>query len=633
MQIKRISYENLNGLTNKFEFDDKLNVFVGSNGSGKTTSLDCLAILLFGESFSYGKTLEKHINVENMSDVCTLNMDIETDSSIIDENNILNKINVLMSMKMFIDNKGKFTRQWFINNNKTTKDKYEEKLCSLFKIPNHLLKIEKMNVLRCLIDPNEINNSDNQGIYNLVKALTNVMSLEYFVNNNDDYAILRQSLAINDYDYKTTSIKIKNDIKNYENHISFIDEKIDDSEKEVNKLKENLDFEKYNNMVDEYNITKAEIEKCNIEKALLMDDYQKSKIDDESSRLNKINSTQKYYYDLMTQKSKIKNECDLKQREIENFKHNILIIVEDINNINYNINILNEETFEEMICQSCGKIANAKDKETFEKQKEEKLAKYKEKIKELEKQKEILEANENDSVKYLIEVLEKRFEELEEKVNHAFKEYDNALNIEVVTSQKTLDIAKQINDKENQISELKPKFDNFKLELENFNSIYNRLNYIINNTIEPSKNDRAKILNTKANDELKLNILNEMNIEYIKLVEQAISDTFGDVKFNMIKEGKTNGKEKMSCYAIQDDKPIYNYNTASEVAIGCKIIQLIKNKLGIKGLPILFDIVDNIGEKSLNNIMQYCDNQLFCTKALFEENIKVKLINNIKEIK
>lgn len=634
MRVKNISYENLNGLTNGFEFSDKLNIFVGSNGKGKTTSLDCLAILLFGESFSYNKSLEKHIDVKNKDKVCTLNMIVETDAKIIDENNVSKNIDVEFAIKMFIDNKGKFTRQWFINGGKITKDKYEEKICSLFKIPNELLKIEKINLLRCLIDPTEINNSDNQSIYNLVRALTNVMSLEYFVNNNDDYAILRQSLAINDYDFKLTSSKIKNDIKSYENHLGYIDEKINESEKEINILKEKLDFEKYNANVDEYNNIKKEIDKESVEVAILKDELSASKVNDESNRLNKINQTQKQYYDLLDQKNTAHNECKFKAKEIDNLNHNIFQIEQDINNINNNINNILGERFEEIICQSCGKVANAKDKESFEKQKEEKIAKYKEQIVELEKQKELIKANINDSTKFLVEILEKKFEELEEKVQSSFEEYNNALNIVVVLSDKTKDISKRIEEKELQIYELKTKLNSeLKTELENFNSVYNKYNYIINNTIEPAKKDKERILNVKANDELKLNVLNEMNIEYIKLVEQAITDTFGDVKFNMIKEGKTSGKEKMSCYAIQDEKPIYNYNTASEIALGCKIIQLIKNKLGVKGLPILFDIVDNIGEKSLNDIIKYCDSQLFCTKALFEENKELKLISDIKEIK
>ena len=82
MRVKNISYENLNGLTNCFEFSEKLNVFLGSNGVGKTTSLDCLSILLCGESFSYGKTLEKHIDVKNRENVCTLNMIVETDEKL-----------------------------------------------------------------------------------------------------------------------------------------------------------------------------------------------------------------------------------------------------------------------------------------------------------------------------------------------------------------------------------------------------------------------------------------------------------------------------------------------------------------------------------------------------------------------
>ncbi len=633
MRVKNISYENLNGLTNGFKFSDKLNVFLGSNGVGKTTSLDCLGILLFGESFSYNKSLEKHIDVHNKDNACALFMTIETDSKIIDENNETKNVDVEFAIKMFIDNKGKFTRQWFINGTKTTRDKYEEKLCNLFKIPQELLNIDKINLLRCLIDPNEINNSDNQAIYNLVRALTNVMSLEYFVNNKEDYAMLRQTLAINDYDFKTAQNKIKTDIKSCENRLDYIETTLNNSQKEIENYNSKLNYEEYNENVDNYQYIKKKIEDKRQILVELNEKFNNSKLNDEKNKFNKINESQKKLYDKTNEFNYMSNQCKLKEKEIENFNITIGNTQFNIEAINFDINNIMKEKFEEIICQECGKVANSKDKALFENKKEERIAKLKEKGLELEKQKKILIENQNDAIKYLSDVLEPKFDQVQIEHKEALNEYDSAKRIDVEISEETKNINQQTIIEEINIGTLKKELEELKPELEAFNNIYSKITYINNTNIEPAKKDKEKVLNEKAQLELKLNLLNELNIEYIKLVEQAISDTFGDIKFNMIKEGKTNGKEKMSCYAIQDDKPIYNYNTASEVALGCKIIQLIKNKVGIKGLPILFDIVDNIGEKSLNNIMQYCDNQLFCTKALFEDNKELKLVNDIKEIK
>lgn len=633
MRVKNISYENLNGLTNSFKFSDKLNVFLGSNGVGKTTSLDCLGILLFGESFSYNKSLEKHIDVHNKDNVCALFMTIETDSKIIDENNETKNIDVEFAIKMFIDNKGKFTRQWFINGIKTTRDKYEEKLCNLFNIPQELLNIDKINLLRCLIDPNEINNSDNQAIYNLVRALTNVMSLEYFVNNKEDYAMLRQTLAINDYDFKNAQNKIKTDIKSCENRLDYIETTLNNSQKEIENYNSKLNYEEYNENVDKYQNIKNKIEDKKKILVELNEKFNNSKLNDEKNKFNKITESQKKLCDKTNEFNYMSNQCNLKQKEIENFNTKIGDTQFNIDANNFDINNIMKEKFEEIICQECGKVANSKDKALFEKKKEERIAKLKEKGLELEKQKKILIENQNDAIKYFSDVLEPLLNKVKIEHEEAASEYYSANHIDVEISAETKNINKQINIEEINIDTLKNELEELKPELESFNNIYSKITYINNTNIEPAKKDKEKVLNEKAQLELKLNLLNELNIEYIKLVEQAISDTFGDIKFNMIKEGKTNGKEKMSCYAIQDDKPIYNYNTASEVALGCKIIQLIKNKVGIKGLPILFDIVDNIGEKSLNNIMQYCDNQLFCTKALFEDNKELKLVNDIKEIK
>lgn len=632
MLIKKIKYDGLNGLSNSFTFNEKVNIFAGSNGSGKTTSLDCLAILLFGESFSYGKTLEKHIDVKNKDKAIQLEMIVETDSKIIDENGETKNVEIKFSTIIALDKKGKFSKTLYVNDVKTTREKYEEKLCNIFKIPAELLKIEKMNILRCLIDPSEIEKSDNQGIYNLVKELTNVMSLEYFINNNEEYALIRQVLAISGYDFKETQNKLKNDLKTLETKLNYIEETISKNEKEYNLEKESLDYETYNKNVDVYDGLIKKIRDLRESELKLNEKYKSSMNEDGKTQQLHVQELHKSYLEELQKNNSLEKEKNAKINEIEKFKIKINNIEWQINSLNLDIQELKNLKFEEIICQECGKVANSKDKKKFEEFNNDKLVKLKREISEAEKQLEINKVNFEESKKYLEEVIYPKLKNQEIITQEKLKKYMSGTNIVVEDSETTKALNEEIglcleeqNEIEKQLSELRP-------QLQSFNNKLNNINNINNNIIVPNKNERENLLSQKADLELKLTILNDMNIEYIKLVEKAISETFGDIQFNMIKESK-NGKEKINCYAIQNEKPIYNYNTASEIAIGCKIIQAIKNKLGIKNLPILFDIVDNIGEKSLNDILKYCDGQLFCTKALFEENIKVKLINNIKENK
>ena len=158
-------------------------------------------------------------------------------------------------------------------------------------------------------------------------------------------------------------------------------------------------------------------------------------------------------------------------------------------------------------------------------------------------------------------------------------------------------------------------------KIENIKSNINTLNTNINN-----------YKSEKATYEQKSIVLKQFNIDYAKLIEERISNVFGDIKINMVKEGK-NSKEKINCFAIHDDKPIFNYNTAPQKALGSKIISKIKQHLGIKNLPIMFDIVDNIGKKALDEIIKYSNGQVFCTLVEFEDGKELKLINDIKENK
>lgn len=628
MMIKKISYTNLNGLTNEFTFKEGLNAFVGSNGSGKTTSLDCLAILLFGESFSYNKTLERHINIKDKTQKIECKMSILTDDKIINEEGKNTEIYVNFGVKISIDDTNKLSTSWYVNNVKLTKKKYEEKLCEVFKIPYNVLDVEKVNVLRCLIDTNYINEIDNIGFYNFVRKLTNVITVQEFANNNNEYSCIREVLANCGYEIKDT-IKLINNI------IDDLNSKIDINEKQIennnNYIKEiNFNSDNYNKKIDIFNDLKNKIELKNKE----LESFEKKYNDS----LNKDNE------ELSNKRILAGNNIRKFTNECIDYQNKLIIINNKINFLNYNINnntnkidILNGEIeqinnkeFKQIICPNCKEIVNKNELDIFNKNRENEIYKLKNLITESKKSIEDLQnelknkINEKENYEKKIEILNQDIIKENENLNKL-----NSQN--VLESQETISISNEITKLEKELELLNAQIKNYYQELtdekviidkiENIKSNINTLNTNINN-----------YKSEKATYEQKSIVLKQFNIDYAKLIEERISNVFGDIKINMVKEGK-NSKEKINCFAIHDDKPIFNYNTAPQKALGSKIISKIKQHLGIKNLPIMFDIVDNIGKNALDEIIKYSNGQVFCTLVEFEDGKELKLINDIKENK
>lgn len=628
MMIKKISYSNLNGLTNEFTFKEGLNAFVGSNGSGKTTSLDCLAILLFGESFSYNKTLERHINIKDKTQKIECKMSILTDDKIINEEGKNTEIYVNFGVKISIDDTNKLSTSWYVNNVKLTKKKYEEKLCEVFKIPYNVLDVEKVNVLRCLIDTNYINEIDNIGFYNFVRKLTNVITVQEFANNNNEYSCIREVLANCGYEIKDT-IKLINNI------IDDLNSKIDINEKQIennnNYIKEiNFNSDNYNKKIDIFNDLKNKIELKNKE----LESFEKKYNDS----LNKDNE------ELSNKRILAGNNIRKFTNECIDYQNKLITINNKINFLNYNINnntnkidILNGEIeqinnkeFKQIICPNCKEIVNKNELDIFNKNRENEIYKLTNLITESKKSIEDLQNELKNKIDEK-ENYEKTIENLNQEIIKENENLNKLNSQNVLESQETISISNEITKLEKELELLNAQIKNYYQELtdekviidkiENIKSNINTLNTNINN-----------YKSEKATYEQKSIVLKQFNIDYAKLIEERISNVFGDIKINMVKEGK-NSKEKINCFAIHDDKPIFNYNTAPQKALGSKIISKIKQHLGIKNLPIMFDIVDNIGKKALDEIIKYSNGQVFCTLVEFEDGKELKLINDIKENK
>lgn len=628
--VEVISYKNLNGLSGTFTLDKKINVFMGSNGVGKTTSLDCLGLLLFGESFSYNKTMKRHINV-NANKEEDINFEVSmivgTDEQFINEYGKEDTVKVKFTIKATQSVDGKFKTTWFLNDTKSTEDKYKQRLCDIFNIPKNLLDLKEINVLRCLVDPLALNKTENVGVYNLIKALTNIMTVKEFVSTNEDYKCIIEQLANSNYDIVDCKKSFKTKIEDLEKEIAFVQKNKEAKQNEIVEI--NFDYEEYNNIVTKHNLKITELNEITANLDGLRKEYVSSSDNDnlERDKERKEKAIKlKEITDQFLLKQNIYNNNTNHYKQLLNKKE---LISNNIKEITNNIVKIETEEFVKIICPNCQEVINKNELMNFEnvkKQNIEKLNKLK-----IEKEQEL--ENVENEIKITVELVNNTVDELQtlnEEMKNANEELANATIIKDNVSENTLNLKKQISIIETKKFDIQNEINEYAKYLENCQMLLGKLNYL-KNQIESSNLTLSDLRKTKALYEQKQFVINQFNLDYTKLLEEKISSVFGDIKINMIKEGKS-VNAKLNCYAIQDDKPIYNYNTAPQIALGCKMIKAMKDFLKIKDLPIMFDIVDNIGENSLNDILKYCDSQLVCTKVIFSENNKLKLINNIKEI-
>lgn len=628
MVVESISYKNLNGLTNRFLLSKKANVFVGSNGVGKTTSLDCLAILLFGESFTYDKALEKHIDVKDKSKKIECEMVVDTGSKITDEDGKEVKVKFTFGFKCSLGNDDKFSSSWYVNGSKVTKDKYVEKLCNVFKIPSELLDVEKINVLRCLVDPNCISVSENIGVYNLIKTLTNVISVKDFVESDEMYACIRENLATSGYDIKDAKKTIKTSIDSKNNEIEYQNRNLSELVDKNNEIK--FDKDTWNELVDKLNANKdKEKELDNTYNNLALDIKNSVNEDSENDR--------KFVRSLYEELNVVNNEIQELSKKNMGLIGSINIYKNKIkDNNNLLVEMENEKakaenaTFVVVNCPKCNAIVNQNDKNIFDKNREDylveitsQIANVKSDIAQMESDIEKWDKTYGENGK-TISTLEKKRDELNAKIN-------DLNGKEIYVSDKTKELSSKLDDVENELIDVRKAINEITTTLNDMKVLSDTYTYNKNN-INNINNNIKNLTNSVAILEQKQIVINQFDIDYIKLIESQIEKVFGDVKINMVSEGK-NKREKVNCYAIYGEKPLYNYNTAPQLALGCKIINLIKKHLNIGNLPILFDIVDNIGEKALNDILDNANGQIVCTKATFKDDVELSIVENISDLK
>lgn len=686
MKLKKLEIVKFRGIANKvFDLNDKINCFKGSNEMGKSTCLDGLMLLLTGETYVYGKTMESNRDLNHQKEVNELSLYVETDEKSFDDNgDIVSKI-VKLSIKQYEywkTRKGtneveydSFKTDYFYNDTSVAKEEYFNKLKDLFNI-NYTDKITGFNVLRLLVDPTYTNEVEAKSLKKLIETICKITP-DFEILTQKELKPCAKILADNDFDIKLATKYLNSNISNCEKELIAQNSAIETTQKFINdyevKLEEIGDIEAINNEINQIelkkNITKEEREKENELRSSVneLDLEIKAMEQNEREQYNRniaqfSSDSKKYNNDLVVVMNEISSITD-KHNKIVGEKNKLNFKLQQTQNeldqknksIEYKNKLLNELEISSIVekhCPNCNCIINQEEIDNFESEKKRKSISIKEEI---------------GSLASDVKRLSKEVEEL----NLSIKDFELEINEwkgKYATKQKELEevkkAIKECDEKPMPQFEYSMAYHNKCKDLENAKTLHNsfvqsvknihtlsqedldRLNVLNNNIntynytksqlgqtktqLEIVENKKNELLDLKCELELKQNALDKFKQIKAKLIKENTSKVFGDIEWVLQEESKKAQKTKdvERCYATLNGVSMNGVNTASQLVLGTKIIACIKKALGVVGLPIIFDIVDNIGEKATNEILEN-SNQIFCTQVIRKNGVALRLDETI----
>ena len=651
MNIKKLEIKNFRNLKDKSFNLKHYNAFTGSNEVGKTTTLDALFLLLTGETLTYGKQLGDNVNVNNIKEPFNIKMIVETDKKSFNENGDLvpveKEFGINYQNVYVLDKETQeeyFSRTdvtYYLNGVKSTKTSYFEEIKDCFNItPLNEKEYKEINFARLLLDPYYMATLDNKVVNKLIRAIVKIPSNEEIIMQNPKFKTIAMKLSKNNFDTELTTKQIISEINKFEgstmsleqevNYTTTLNKDLNYSEETKKELQKELDLKRkqysdklaiLNKLVEE-NKTNDKSKNEKIEKLQKEIDKQQEIINNLAEEGNKnipqANDLHEKIYLCRSQKDKYQFEINRNKDMINN---NINYIKEYKNNI---ITIK---------CPNCDKEFQY----NVVSDSENKINKYLDDNKKLEENNKELEKSIKEvedkiiSYEHNFNNLKVVIDDINSKYNEKMKEYtllkqklEEVTNEPVVETKDTLEIENELKVINNDIQSIISSID---IE-ENKKSKYDTNIERLKRTNELIKQNKALIYDL----ELQKDLVKDYKIFIAKLTSEKTKEVFGDIEISLVKESKDSSKEITKCFIGENGVNFNGINTANKIVLGIKLIQRLRETLGGKNLPIIFDIIDNIDNNRLNLILEAVGNsQILFTYVLFIAKTPLKLIATNKQ--
>lgn len=617
MKIVKIAIEKFRQLED-VELDTGLiNELYGSNGAGKTSFISFISWMLYGETLDYGKNDDMNIDSYKPNDFI---------GGAIYLSNGKDKYSIKRNFGY--NEKGNKTNNFYINDRKANNQKeYYDFINRVFGIDKLNLKIKDFNLVRALSDPYYLPNKENQ-FRDFINSLLSI-DIYSILFENEKYKDLKNDFDLQGgYDniksYYNQRLKVEqSNLLYYEKAIK--DNKVGASlynEKKYNETKEEL--EKYKSMKFDISSDLKPLEdKMNDYEVKIVaskqNDLVNKPISNEEVELKKLTEEYNNLVDEFND-SKIKNS----NAKVDRFKVDNLIkaLTDEINNVN-------STSFTKVYCPNCNTLINDKDFKIYNTQKNEKLKELENKLKKVADKKATIKLIPLKDIEDKLNTLGTQINALKETlktkpINYTSEEtkclindYNTVYEEYTKTREELETKAKEFNEENNiKVNVL----ENQLKDIEKYKEQYQKL--------ESIKSEKENTLDSINDYELRLSLLKEFKEDEIRILENATSKIFGDdFKFTMLVENKTTDSFKNVCYANVDGLEHNRNNTAKYLKTSIIMLEKIKQYINPNcDIPIIFDIVDNIGKKTREEIFNIINkSQVFYTRIADEENIKMEL--------
>lgn len=596
----------------------KINELYGSNGCGKTSFISFITWIIYGETLDYGKTDDKNIDEFKPFELISGEITLDNDYSFSRVYGYEDE-----------ENPDKKTNDFFVNGRKCKNQKeYYDSINEAFNVKlDKNLKIKDLNIVRALSDPYLLPNNETQ-FRTLIDSLLNVDTYSFLFNDSDKYTKIKNDFDKQDKDYDKCRTFYKQQLKDIEN-------KLDTTNLKISELKSvKFDKEEYDKLVNEINDFKSgfkveelngeyenKVKEMNIAYDKLIESRKQDLIDKPLSKeeieYKEIKEKRDVLFAEYNQK-KLTNDNNIQLRKLVNDK---------INELNRQLSELKESKFIEIKCPNCDTLVNEKDYKEFNKNKVDKTKSIKNKIEIANKE---LENYKDFDLEVIIDK------------GNGYKEQLIALqtiinsNVNIYSSDLTNALNEQYNDLHNEVVKLRENNSVKRNEyLTNYNNTIkcleekiSEMNVVYNKVkeLEIHKINKKTLLENKSTYELRLNLLEKYKLDEIKILKDNTSKIFGnDFEFELLVKNASNDNYKKVCYASVDGLNNDKSNTAKYLKISTIMLEKIKSFIGGCDLPIIFDIADNIGKKTRNEIFKMVESQIFYTRIDDEENVERKL--------